>query len=149
MSAVPRRTVRVIVALFLLSGGTLVSLPIDTGLSSDAPVIGPYGTLDPPTLTLALTRGQLHLAGLTASPEHEAALVSVAAEVFHDLDTRTSLSPGLVFSESWVPASLRLLHATAAMESATVVMSDRYISVRGITADAETLAKQLELLREV
>ena len=144
-----RSSARAILALLLLCAGILLSLKIDDSRLSDHSSIQPASAVDAPRLTFKLSRGRLAVSGTTESAAHEADLARIAADRFRNHDIVTEFSAGVLLPEDWQPLSLRLLYAIATMESANVVLQDRLISIRGVTADPESLAQRLELLRDV
>ena len=143
-----RSNARAILALLLLCAGILLSLKIDDSRLSDHSSIQTASALDVPRLTIKLARGRLEVSGTTQSAAHEADLERVAADRFRNHDIVTAFRAGVLLPQDWRPLSLRLLHAIATMESATVVLQDGLISIRGVTADPESLAQRLDSLRE-
>lgn len=147
MPALFRRNLRILLALVLLGAGTLMWLSTDDAQAPDVSA-GPYAVLDAPAFTARLTRGKLVLTGTTASANHEVRLMRVVADQFADQAAETEFRPGILLPDHWIPASMRLLYLLAATDSATAVMHEREITVRGLTSDAATFASRLEFLRE-
>jgi len=139
---------RAIVAVLLLCVGTLLSLTMHNGQpAGDVQPPSPR-VLDAPMLTITLTRGQLILSGTTQSARHEASLEALVADRFRDHEVQTDFSAGVLLPENWEPLSMRLLYALAAMESANAEIGAHVVSLRGVTADAETLEQRLTFVRE-
>lgn len=148
MPAARRRKIRLSISLLLLVCGVLVSMRVDKGASEQRSITGTYSVLDAPTFTAEFGRGRLMLSGTTESAEHEAGLMQVAADQFGDYATETSFKAGVILADSWVTASTRLLYALAAMDSASAMMRDHSIEIRGITSDAPTYSARIEFLRD-
>jgi OOP family OmpA-OmpF porin len=145
---VRRRKLQVLVAALLLAGGMLVSARIDHGEAiTDAPIAG-RSALDPPSLTIRHRPGRLSLEGTAASSRHEAELRQVATEQFGDVETETRFNAGVLLPDSWETASLRLLYAIAALDSAQAQLSPGEIEIRGVTTDPAMLDSRLDFLRE-
>lgn len=148
MPAAHRRNLHNILALLLLGAGPLMWLHTDDEQAQSVSAAGPYSVFDAPVFTARLTRGQLVLTGTTASADAEAGLMRVVADQFAGQDAHTEFQPGVSLPDHWGPASMRLLYALAATDSATAIMHEREISLRGVTSDAETFASRLEFLRQ-
>jgi OOP family OmpA-OmpF porin len=126
----------------------LVSARIDHGVAiTDAPVAG-RSALDPPSLTIRHRPGRLSLEGTAASSRHEAGLRKVAAEEFGNVETDARFNAGILLPDSWETASLQLLYAIAALDSAQARLSPGEIEIRGVTTDPAMLASRLDFLRE-
>ena len=143
-----RRHYRAIVALLLLAVGVMLTASIDVGTNRSAPAAGPSTALDPPAFSASLTHGTLTVTGVTASAEHEAGLRQIIAEQFRGHDTRTDFRPGVIIGDYWIAASEQLVYALAAMDSAAAALGTDRVSLRGTTADRETLDDRLESLRQ-
>ena len=128
--------------------GLSLSATLGHGTANDAGPQTLLSSVRAPILTVATARGQLRLEGTTASAGHEAGLLELAANYFADATTDTAFRPGVILAENWESTSSRLLYVLAAAETASAVMSDDLIEIRGVTADAQTFADRVELLRQ-
>ena len=90
---------------------------------------------------------RLVLEGTTASAAHEAGLLQLAADHFEYVAARTDFRPGVLLTENWESTSSRLIYALAATESATAVMENQSINIRGVTANPGAFASRLDFLR--
>lgn len=89
------------------------------------------------------------LEGVTASADHETALRHIAQQHFDKAVAQTELRPGVILTDNWDTASVRLLYALASLESAQAVMRSRSIEIRGVTSDIDTFTARLQFLREI
>lgn len=144
-----RRFARVMFVLALLCLGLLLPLVTENDRESDARSAPAVSALEAPQLTMTLTRDQLALSGTTRSAEHEQGLLQFAAARFRDHDIESDFHAGLLLPEHWQPASLRLLYAMAAMDSAQAEIGNGQIRIRGVTTDAKMFAQRLDFLRDV
>ncbi len=145
MTVAGRRSRHAVVVL-LFGGALLYSLPLDDGLERTLGGAAP-SVLDAPKLTVGLTPARLVLQGTTASAVHESGLRQIVVDQFGDRRVTVSFTPGVVVPEAWITASLRLLYALGATESASAIMLDHHVTLRGITSDPSLLDARLDLLR--
>jgi OOP family OmpA-OmpF porin len=143
-----RRRTQVPVALLLLACGVLLTATIDHGTVEQQPSSVWLAPLHPPTFSVTSGRGRLLLDGTTASADHEAVLLQIAADRFIDYEVRSDFRPGAILADNWESNTGRLLYAVAATESSHAVMQHQSVAIRGVTSDPETFAARLEFLRE-
>ena len=132
----------------LLVCGILVSATIDHGTSDVNLAPASHSAVDAPVFSIQHRPGHLDIEGTTASSAHESELLQIVSDQFAGTDSQTSFLPGVALAKQWETASMRLLYALAATESAKATMHEDRIEVRGVTSDANTLASRLEFLRD-
>lgn len=143
----PRSSIQIPIALLLVACGSLLSVALDHAEKEETPSYKQLAPLQNPSMTMISGRGRLLLAGTTASPDHEAALLQLAREQFPDTPTQSNFQPGIITPDSWIPTSNHLLRVLAATESAHATMRPGSIEIRAVSDDAGTLATRLNLLR--
>ena len=144
----PQRSIQVLVALLLVACGLLVAAALDHAEQEQASFHTQLAPLQNPTMTITSGRGRLLLAGTTASPDHEAALLQLAREQFPDTATQSNFQPGVITPDAWISTSYHLLRLLAATESAHATMGPGSIEIRAVSGDAATLTTRMNLLRE-
>ena len=144
----PRRILQIVLAFLLLACGTLLSVTINHGTAQQDTSLTQLAPLERPVFSIVASSGRLVLRGTTASAAHEAGLLQLAADHYDIAAPQTDFKPGVVLAENWESTSTRLVYVLAAMESATAIMQQKSISIRGITANPVTFAARLEFLRE-
>ena len=149
MLAVPQRFARAFATLSVLALGTLLSGPLDSGITGIPPTASDVDVLGEPEFTLRLGRGEIALSGTTASAAHETGLQRIAADQFRAHGTTTDFKPGVLVPENWGPASMRLLYALAATQSASATLTMEGISLRAVTSDVGLLTARLRFVSEV
>jgi len=103
--------------------------------SSDSPPADPsVDTVAVKTARFAVEyqRGQLSLSGHVASAEHERQLVDLAAQRFVATNRSVALSALDSVPTHWGETTVRLLDALAATHSASAILTEDVLSVRGI-----------------
>lgn len=113
--------------------GALWFISVDNGLPEDAVAIAPYSAIDAPRLEIALHRGQLELGGHTASGAHEELLLQSADHLFPGAQILTNFKPMGTVPDHWAPASIELLLALSATQSANAVLTDSAVQIRGVS----------------
>jgi OOP family OmpA-OmpF porin len=144
---VQSRNLQLTIGFLLLVCGVLVSATIDHGTSDVSFPPMSQSALDAPVFSIQHRPGHLEISGTAASSAHESGLLQIVTDQFTGTDSQTSFFPGVALTEEWEKASMRLLYALAATESAKATMHQDRIEVRGVTADADALASRLEILR--
>jgi OOP family OmpA-OmpF porin len=144
---VPRRNVHATIAILVITSGVLLSASIHRGTSDDPDLSAPASALDDAWFSITTAQGRLLVGGTSTSAAHEAALLQLAAEHFSDYDIQAQFRPGVIVREHWESATSHLLYTLAALSSAEAEMSQRSISIRGVTSDADTFAARVEILR--
>lgn len=142
-----RRNLRASAAPILLACGVLVSATVDRGASVSHPSSGPYSAFDTPTFVAELSRGRLVLSVTTESGDHESGLLSIVADQLGEYEAQIEFVPGIVLSDDWAPATMRLLYALASTQSVRATMQDQRVELRGVTFDAATLHARIDFLR--
>lgn len=147
MAAEQRRRLRVLLSAVLLGGGVLLALSLDEGqLSQQAPEYS--ATLfDAAQFSLRFRHYQLHMAGTTASSDHEAALLKLARDQFGDADITTEFKAAVGVAPEWETLSARLLYLLAATQSADASLTADGITVRGISSDGAAYEKRQHFLQ--
>ena len=144
-----RRRLQLLVPALLLTAGLLVSESVDRGTSSSENLTGNVSALDPADFSIELHRGQLVLRGFTASAKHEQALAKIIAEEFGASEPALRYRPGIALSDDWVPATTYLLSALAATESASAIVTEQRITIRGVSSTPDLLSERLNELRNM
>lgn len=102
----------------------------------------------PPELSVQLGRKQLEISLTTASAEHEAALLALVEDLFHDTSVRTRFQPGLLLQPEWEDLSTGILRLVATTVSATAVLDASGIRFHGVTENPGDYEMRLQLLRK-
>lgn len=142
-----RRLPEVTTLLVLAIGIVLFAPALDSGTNLAEPVGADVSALDKPRLVFDRRAGRLLLEGTSASSRHEDALLQIANSRFSGSEVVTDLRPGVVLPDYWEPASMQLLHALAATESAVAVIEDGQARIRGVTSEPDALQSRLASLR--
>jgi OOP family OmpA-OmpF porin len=145
---VQNRNLQLTSGFLLLACGVLVSATIDHGTSDTRSPPGSQSALDTPVFSIQHRPGRLELAGTAASSAHENGLLQIVTDQFAGTESQTSFLPGVALTAQWETATMRLLYALAATDSAKATMRDGRINIRGVTSDAGMLESRLEFLRE-
>lgn len=144
-----RRTLRVVLSVLALLGGSLLALRMGDGTHHEG-VSDLSATLrSEPELQLRFGRGQLSLTTTTSSAEHETTLLDLIADQFEGAQTQTAFRPGLKVTQNWDAVSARLIYLVAATQSAEASIGKDGLSIRGVSNDGATYRRRLELLNEV
>ena len=137
-----------VIASLLILVGIFLAIPIGPGDQGDA-TPGPAAYLPAePRLAMTLGRDSLAIRGTTGSQGHEAAIAAVIADRFPGLRVSNEYVAGVLLPENWEPVSMRLLYVMATMESATAVMHNDRVELRGVTAQADAFQQRLAFLHE-
>lgn len=127
----PRLT-RTSIVLTALAGGIFWSLPI--GNDYDSAVSGNDRSrgFEPTRFEASLHRKVLHLAGHSASSEHEQQLKQVAHSQFAHFETNIDLTQLKSLPDRWTKTTELLLLALSATQSASALLTDQKLRVRGV-----------------
>jgi len=145
---VPGRNLQLTVVFLLLVCGVLISATIDHGTSDVDSEPVSHSAVDAAVFSIQHRPGRLDIEGTTGSSAHESGLLKIVTDQFAGTDSQTRFLPGVALAEQWETASIRLLYALAATESATATMHENRIEVRGVTSDANTLVSRFKFLRD-
>lgn len=147
MPAAQRRKLRILSFAVLLAGCVLYSASIERSTLHERPPAYSATLFDAAQFSLRLGRNQLHMAGTTASREHEAALLRLAGEQFAGAELTTDFSAGVGVPPGWETLSTRLLYLLAATESADALLTADGIRIRGISRDGAAYAQRRRFLQ--
>ena len=149
MPAERRRTLRTVLSALLLVVGALLALAVDRGAPDEGSAGYSPTLFDEPNFSVRFGRNHLHIAGTTASPVHEAALLQLVGEQFKDPAITTDFKAAVIVAEDWEVLSTRLLYLVAATETANASFDADSISIRGITRHASNYQNRLAFLERV
>lgn len=130
------QTSRIILPLVTIIIGALWLIPVNNGLTPDAPPPAGYTAIDPARIGFSWQGANLHLEGHTVSAHHEHELLRVAARFFPDTQPRTEFTPLGTAPEHWQALSLTVLEALSATLSGNATLSDNTVSIRGVGTPA-------------
>jgi OOP family OmpA-OmpF porin len=138
---------RVTTTILVLAAGVLVSSNVHRGSESRGTPAEYQPPLAAPRLAISSAPSRLSIAGTSDSVDHEAALLSLAGELFADADLDADFRPGVIRAANWQVATNRLLYAVASMKSAEAELTAGGADIRGVTADADVTASRIDSLR--
>lgn len=141
------RLPEVILVLVLVAGSLLFAPALAPGTAGLQPSNTADSALDGPRLVFDNRSGRLLLTGTSGSARHEASLLRLTRAQFADREIETDLRPGVVIPDYWESASLRLLTALAATESAVAVLEPERAEIRGVTSDPDRLQSRIAALQ--
>lgn len=139
---------RVTTTILVLVAGVLLSANIHRDSASAIAAAGYQSPLAEPRLAIRSAPPRVAIGGTSVSASHEAALRSLAEELFADADVAADFRPGVIRVTGWRVAGDRLLHTVASMESAEAELTASRIDIRGVTSDANHTAAQIDALRQ-
>jgi len=139
---------RVLIAIFVLVGGVLLSTSLqqDTSGSPESAGDDPLATA---TFSIRMARKELGIVGTTASSAHEHALRQLAADQLGDHKLQTEFYPGILPGPGWEAISNRLLYVVAALDSGEAFLEPGIMRIRGVSSNASTFGLRVEFLREL
>jgi OOP family OmpA-OmpF porin len=142
-----RGAMRLVLAVLLLVFTSLLALRLGDGLrhlpERPAPAAAPAGA----ELRIEYGRSRLNFSAITASADHEAALLAIVADQFGNAQIDTDFRAGLLPRPNWESISTRMLYVVAATASATASIDEQGINIRGITSDPANFQSRLQFLR--
>lgn len=135
-------------AALLLAVGILATVRLgDNSLHDAQPEASPI-LFATPELHIRFGRSRLIVDGITASADHEAALLAVIAEQFDGAEVETDFRAGVALDVRWETITTRLLYLVAATASAHAVVNETGGEIRGIAYDPDHYKSRLQFLRE-
>ncbi len=127
---------RIVAICAALLCGTLASFAVSSGYTSDFPAVAEYSALEPPHFEISIRRGTLHLAGHTASSEHENKLLQAAERSFSEFEKTTDFRPLGMAPGQWTETTVSVLDALSATRSSSARLTSQALSIRGVGTDA-------------
>lgn len=143
---VKHRRVRFISILALLAGGVLLSVTVDRGTARVIADVNVDFVADIPEISIRRKPASVTISGITASSAHEDRLVRDAEIIFPGADVKTRFRAGVLLPDYWENASLQLLRALGATETATATIRGQQIVIRGVSTGSGTLQASLDAL---
>ena len=144
-----RQRPKILALALLLTVGLFVSVSIDQGTHSSGNVASDASALDAAKFSIEFHRGRLLLSGFTASAKHEQALARIIAKEFSASEPTLRYRRGVLLSETWVPVTTQVLSAIAATQSASAIVTEHAITIRGVSSMPESWFERLNALRSV
>ncbi len=141
-----RHHTRFAAAALLLACGLAISPILDSGHSADILDSGRVPSA-PPRFEISWLRGQLQLAGHTASRQHENDLLQVAAGSYPEHAISSTFELLRLVPDDWAANSIQTLYALAETLSAHAVLSANELVIRGVAGDRSGWPIRLEALR--
>jgi outer membrane protein OmpA-like peptidoglycan-associated protein len=131
----------------LLTGGVLLSAPIDRATPTQDPLAYSPTLFDAAQFSVQFGRDRLHIAGTSASAEHETALLQLASEHFPGVQVTTEFRAALRVPPDWETLSTRLLYLVAATDSATALLDAAHITIRGVSVAGPVFENRRQFLQ--
>lgn len=144
-----RQRPKILALALLLTVGLFVSVSIDQGTHSSGNVASDASALDAAKFSIEFHRGRLLLSGFTASAKHEQALARIIAKEFSASEPTLRYRQGVLLSDNWVPVTTQLLSAIAATQSASAIVTEQTITIRGVSTTPDPWLERLNALRDV
>jgi OOP family OmpA-OmpF porin len=127
--------------------GLFLPPAIEPGTTRSPAAAADADILDSPRLVFDRRAGRLLVSGMAKSARHEAALLQTARRQFPDSEIDATLKPGIILPDHWETASMRLLEALGATESAVATLESGQARVRGVTSEPAALRSRLQALQ--
>ena len=140
---------RILAFALLLAVGLFVSVSIDQGTNSSGSIASDASALDAAKFSIEFHRGRLLLSGFTASAKHEQALAGIIAQEFGASEPTLRYRQGVLLSDNWAPVTTQLLSAIAATQSASAIVTEHSITIRGVSSMPDRWFERLNALRSV
>ena len=140
---------KILALALLLTVGLIVSESIDQGTDSSGNIASDASALDAAQFSIEFHRGELLLSGFTASARHEQALAGIIAKEFGASEPTLRYRQGVLLSDNWEPVTTQLLSAIAATQSASAIVTEHAITIRGVSSMPESWFERLNALRSV
>lgn len=142
--ATPFRTT---VAIALLLGGIVWSLPMQPGHSGATPEAPRYTATVPATFSISSTRAALVVSGHTISSSHEHQLQAAATRHFPDRKLESDFRPLGVAPSWWGGATTSLLEAVAVIDTPRASLTKGLLTIRGVVSNPDQAEAQLRAVR--
>ncbi|MBT8101372.1 MAG: OmpA family protein [Gammaproteobacteria bacterium] len=123
---------RIVTASFILLLGAFAAISVDDGRTNSAPPVAEYSALEPARFEISFHRGQLRLAGHTASSDHELQLLQAGQQLFPESVSDASFKPLGTAPGQWQPRTLAVLNALSTTRSSSAILTRDTLRVRGV-----------------
>ena len=143
------RNTRDILAILLLLGGTIWSVPMQPGRDDVEPDPAAYSATDPAEFEVTSFRGTLDLTGHTSSRRHENRLREAAAENFAEQAVQFEFRALGVAPDWWDDATVALLASLTSMESPSAYLNHDRLRIRAIVDDEPVASARLQSLHRI
>jgi outer membrane protein OmpA-like peptidoglycan-associated protein len=146
MPAGQRQLARTLLSVALLACGALLAPAVDRGDAQQGMLATSATLFAAPQFAVRFGRKQLRISGITASAEHEIALLQLARDQFAGAAISTEFSAAVSIPPDWETLSNRLLYLVAATESADALLDPDHIAIRGVSRDGPAFETRRALL---